>query len=329
MKTEASHLVLVTGASGWIGQEVCRRLTGRGLGVVAFGRAAVAGPGIEFIGGTLDDFRDPNEALFRMLARTDAIIHCAGRAHRPVETAAEIEAFAHTNIRGTEAVVSACTKAGVQRLVYVSTIAAYDWTAAPKAGVKEDATLYPKTAYAKTKLEGEQRVRDSGLDWRAVRLSTVFGEGDRANFARLAAALKRGRFIVPGKDTARKSVIPVGLAAELLVRLAIEPLPRHRLVNAAVPEVPTLREICDAFSETCEFPRARSLPLSALKAGAILGDVVGRVRPGFPLTSANLGKLTTATVIDSSRMYETFPDFPRTTFAEALKSAADYYRQVS
>jgi len=328
MKTEASHLVVVTGASGWIGQEVCRRLTGLGLGVVAFGRAAVAGPGIEFIAGTLDDFRDPNQRLFQMLERSDAIIHCAGRAHRPVETPAEIEEFTQTNIRGTEAVISACTKAGIRRLVYVSTIAAYDWTAAHGAGVNEDASLYPKTAYAKTKLEGERRVRDSGLDWRAVRLSTVFGAGDRANFGKLASALKRGRFVVPGGGTARKSVIPVGLAAELLVRLAIEPSPLHRLVNAAVPEAPTLREICDGFSDICEFPRARSLPLSALKAGALLGDVVGRVRPGFPLTRANLAKLTTATVIDSSRMYETFPDFPRTSFAEALKPAADYYRQV-
>jgi UDP-glucose 4-epimerase len=262
------------------------------------------------------------------LAATVTVVHCAGRAHRPVETPAEIACFEETNVAGTRGLLAACKKYGVRRIVYISTIAGYEWTRPPADGVSEDAPLSASTAYARTKLEAENLVRESGLDWRVVRLATIFGTGDRANFAKLAGALKRRRFVVPGNGAARKSVLPVELAAEALARLALKDEPRHRLMNVALPEAPTLRELCDGFSAACGFARGRSVPLVLLRAGAAAGDIAARLRPTFPLTTANLRKLTTSTVVNPTRLYETFPDFPRPTFAEALEPAAEYYRNV-
>jgi UDP-glucose 4-epimerase len=142
----------------------------------------------------------------------------------------------------------------------------------------------------------------------------------------MANALQQGRFIVPGRGGARKSVISVDLAAEVLVRLALDPNPRYRLTNVGLPEAPTLRELCDAFSAECGFPRARSAPLALLSLGAVLGNLLAKVRPNFPLTTVNLAKLTTSTVVDVAKLYENFPDLPRPTFAEALRPAAAYYR---
>ena len=58
------------------------------------------------------------------------------------------------------------------------------------------------------------------------------------------------------------------------------------------------------------------------------GNVAARVRPNFPLTTANLRKLTISTVVDASRLYETLPELQWPTFAEALRPAAEYYRTV-
>ena len=320
--------VLVTGAAGWIGRRVCQLLQERGIVVTAFNRAAGEGPWIQSFVGELNCFADPPDELRRLLEVTVAVVHCAGRAHRPVETPAEIEALERANVDGTRNLLRACHVMGVPRLVYVSTIAGYDWAKTSEAGKDEGALLRPVTAYARTKLEGERLVRESHLDWRIVRLATVFGVGDRANFAKLAGALKHGRFMMPGIGVARKSVMPVDLAAEVLVRLALIDEPRHRLMNGALSHTPTLQEICNAFSAECGFSQAHAVPLALLQAGALLGDLVAKLRPEFPLTTPALAKLTTSTVINPARLYETLPDFPRPTFAEALRSAAEFYRSV-
>lgn len=318
--------ILVTGAAGWIGRQVCAKLQARGGRVVAYDLVGGDGPWDEAYVGGLDDLAQPPAELRQLLGTVATVVHCAGRAHRPVETAAEVALFERTNVVGTRDLLSACRAHGVKRIVYISTIAGYDWSTAAGAGVSEMAVLRPPTAYARSKLEAERLVVESGLDWRAVRLATVFGAGDRANFSKLADALRRGRFVVPGQGTARKSVIPVELAAEVLVRLALVEAPKHRLMNAAIPEAPTLREICDTFSAECGFPQAKAVGLGLLRAAGMAGNVAALVRPNFPLTSVNLRKLTTSTVVDATRLYETLPELPWPTFAEALRPAAEYYR---
>jgi nucleoside-diphosphate-sugar epimerase len=326
--SERKMSLLVTGAAGWIGRQVCAKLQARGCRVAAYDLVAGDGPWDEAYVGGLDDLAQPSAELRRLLGTVATVIHCAGRAHRPVETAAEVALFERTNVVGTRDLLNACRANGVTRIVYVSTIAGYDWDTAPAGGVSETAVLRARTAYARTKLEAERLVAEAGLDWRAVRLATVFGAGDRANFSKLAGALRRGRFVVPGPGTARKSVIPVELAAEVLVRLALLDEPKQRLMNVALPEAPTLREICDTFSAECGFSRARSVSLRLLRAAALVGNVAALLRPNFPLTTVNLRKLTTSTVVDPSRLYETLPEMSWPTFAEALRPAVEYYRAV-
>jgi UDP-glucose 4-epimerase len=321
-------IVLVTGAAGWIGRQVCENLQKKGQRVAAFDRVSCQGPwSLSFVGG-LDSLASPPDELVRLLERTFTVVHCAGRAHRPIETKQEVAAFEETNVGGTRDLVVACRNAGVARIVYVSSIAAYDWARAPFSGALEDGELRPMTAYASTKLQGERVVSESALDWRAVRLATVFGCGDRANLAKLARGIRRKRFVVPGDGCARKSVIPVDLAAEVLTMLALAPTPKHRLMNVALTDAPTLRGLCDDFSLACGFGRAPSIPLSVLRSGAFVGDLVTRLWPAFPLTTSTLNKLTTSTVVDNRRLRETFPDLLMPSFSEALKKSAEYYRNL-
>ena len=262
------------------------------------------------------------------MKRTCTVVHCAGRAHRPIETKQEVAAFEETNVGGTRDLVVACRNAGVARIVYVSSIAAYDWARAPFSGASEGGELRPMTAYASTKLRGESLVSESTLDWRVVRLATVFGCGDKANLAKLARGIKRKRFVVPGNGDARKSLIPIDLAAEVLARLALESSPRHRLMNVALTDAPMLRGLCDDFSRACGFRRAPSIPLSILRSGAIVGGLVTRFWPAFPLTRSTLNKLVTSTVVDNRRLRETFPDLSMPSFFEALKPSAEYYKSI-
>jgi UDP-glucose 4-epimerase len=256
----------------------------------------------------------------------DAFIHCAGYAHRPVESPEEVQKFFQVNREGTRLVLDACREKAVRRFTYLGTIAAYSW--ANGKAVAEDADLQPRTAYAQSKLEGELLVTQSDLDWRVVRLATVFGQGDRGNFVKLAKALESRRFVLPGDGEARKSVVPVDLTAKLICDFALRDSPQFRLVNVALPDNPTLAEIVDSFVQTCGFPQPRRLPLLVLRGLARIGDALTRVRPGFPLTTANLSKLTASTEVDVSRLLKLFPSQPWPTFRTSLANHCDWYQRA-
>ena len=183
--------IAVTGAGGWLGGAVCTEIGTRGIGQ----SICIDRPGCPSITHHWDCLENNAvERLAEHLQGSDVLIHCAGYAHRPVETAREKKLFWAINQGGTNVAVRACKKADVGRILYVGTIAAYDWS---KGGIKsETSDLRPLTEYAKSKLAGEEIVAKSGLDWCVTRLATLFGSGDRANFSRLAHALKRRRFIL-------------------------------------------------------------------------------------------------------------------------------------
>lgn len=317
--------VIVTGAAGWIGREVAASATALGLEVIALDAAAEsAGPWMAYRVADIASDVVLSLASAPALHGAFAVIHCAGYAHRPIETVDEIKRFHAINRDGTDRVLELSRRVGIGRIVYLSSIAFYDWRKG--CDFDERGPLASLTAYAESKLAGERLCRESGLDWRVARLGTVFGNGDRANFAKLADAMARGRFVVPGKGSARKSVLPLALAAELLVDLTVRECVPHQLVNVALPITPTLAEICDGYTRVCAFPRAKRVPLGLIRAMARFGDIAAALRPNFPLTSRNVRKLTTSTTVNTDRMIETWPKRKWGSFEEWLQESADFYR---
>jgi len=120
----------------------------------------------------------------------------------------------------------------------------------------------------------------------------------------------------------------IAKAAEVLGRLAVNESPQRVILNVAAPEAPSLAEICRAFSSVCGFCYPVRIPMPIMKTLARIGDAAAVIKPGFPLTTSVLGKLTTSTVLDVSRMRECFPDVAWESFEESLRSAAAYYANV-
>ena len=320
--------LIITGATGWIGREVAVKAAALGFEVVALDAVPLAkGPWIAYRIADIASDDILSLAVAPVMHGAFAIIHCAGYAHRPIETADEIKRFHAINRDGTARVLELARRIGVSRFVYLSSIAFYDWRKG--CDFDEDGPTAATTAYAESKLAGERLCRMSGLDWRVARLGTVFGAGDRANFAKLARAMAHRRFVVPGRGCARKSVLPISLAAELLVELSLRESVAHRIVNLALPNPATLSEICNAYSQVCGFPRAHQVPLGVLRLLGCIGDLVVRRYPEFPLTSSNLLKLTTSTSVNAKRMLAVWPDRRWENFQYWLAQSVEFYRYQS
>lgn len=114
--------ILVTGASGFIGGRFARFALEQGLAVRVNGRREEAlqplvARGAEFMAGDLSD-----PALVRALCSdVDAVVHCAGA----VGVWGSHEYFHQANVVMTEAIVEACLKQKVRRLVHLSSPSIY------------------------------------------------------------------------------------------------------------------------------------------------------------------------------------------------------------
>lgn len=172
--------VLLTGGTGFLGSHVARRLQSLGHEVTVTGRKEMP----------LHDA----EAVLRFCAGKDQVIHCAGLA----SPWGEYRLFHEANVVGTRHVVSGCRKAGVSRLVHLSTPSLYfDYTS--RRGIKESDPLpKPVTAYAATKLEADREVERSGLSWVSLRPRAIFGPGDRNVIPRLLGAIRNGKLPLVG-----------------------------------------------------------------------------------------------------------------------------------
>ncbi len=179
--------VLVTGASGFIGQSLVRRLLERGHTVRALVRKpplAAATPGLEYAVG---DLTDP-ASLDRACQGIEGIVHLASATG-----VADPRIVRAVNVDGTRALLDAAKKHGVGRFVFISTISA---------------TRKRRGPYGQTKRLGEEMVAASGIPFVTLRPSLVYGASNTGLFATLSAYL-RTLPVVPVIGSGRIELDPV------------------------------------------------------------------------------------------------------------------------
>ncbi len=178
----AGDLVLVTGAAGFLGSAVMRQALARGCRVRVLVRASspranLAGLPVEIAEG---DMRDP-DAMARAAAGVRYLFHVAAdyRLWAP-----DPEEIVRTNLAGTETVMRAARQAGVERIVYTSSVATLR-VAGATAPVDERAAMDGDEAigaYKRSKVLAERAVErmvaQDGLPAVIVNPSTPIGPRD-------------------------------------------------------------------------------------------------------------------------------------------------------
>jgi nucleoside-diphosphate-sugar epimerase len=207
--------VLVTGASGFVGQATCRELAERGHDVIALVRR----PGSEPSGTTAvqGDIAATDESGLKDAvaeARPDAIIHLAAE----IASQRNQRKILATNVDGTRRLVAAAKAGGTNpRIVFCSTVV----TGEAHGEVLEPGKPLPVTTpYGRSKQEGEQVVARSGLPHAIVRPSHVYGPGGWYEEEFVNRLRQPGRFAVIGKGDNWWDVVRVEDVATALVSAA-------------------------------------------------------------------------------------------------------------
>lgn len=187
--------VLVTGATGFLGMKVAKRLASMGFDVTGTGRNERIGKeiiknGITFIPSALDN----RDSILALCEKQDYVIHC-GALSSPW---GKYKDFYQANVIGTQNVIEGCLKWKVKRLIHISTPSIY-FHYDKRIDVKENQALPNKFVnhYAKTKYLAELEIDKAfqkGLATITLRPRALFGPGDQAIFPRLIKVCEKGMF---------------------------------------------------------------------------------------------------------------------------------------
>jgi nucleoside-diphosphate-sugar epimerase len=321
----ADGLVLVTGATGAVGPAVVARLLADGRRVRVFSRHARARPDgdgarVETVAG---DVSDP-AAVARAVEGAGQVLHLAGLLHvqpAPPSLAAEYERVNHD---GARVVVDACVRAGVRRLVHLSTIAVYGATGPD--GADEDTPPRPATDYAASKLRGEQaalaRHGDGGLGVCVLRLAAVYGPHVKGNYARLARSIARGRFVAIGPGRNRRTLVHEADAAAAAVLAASHPAAAGRVYNVTDGCLHRLSEILEAIAAAAgRRPPPVRVPMLAARAAAAVADGALGLAGRGPRVGPMLEKYGEEVVVHGERVRRELGFHPRFDLAAGWRDA--------
>lgn len=319
--------VAITGATGFIGGRLVERLLAQGREVRCLVRASSRverlrelGAGIAVVdlerGGGLQD----------ALAGASSVLHVAGAVR--AWTGAE---FARSNVETTRLVAESAARAGLERLVLVSSLAAAGPSAPGEPRVEERESA-PICDYGRSKLEAERalaRAAGDALSFSIVRPSAVYGPGDR-DFLELFKLGSGRSGLVPyvAPPDARLSMVHVDDVVELVLR-ALERAPAGRAYFASDGGAHTWEDIIHGVGAALGRElRAVRIPPALMVPAALAVQALRPFRARPPVLC--LDKLRQARqrgwLCSFERARSELGFEPRFTLREGLAQTAAWYR---
>jgi nucleoside-diphosphate-sugar epimerase len=285
-------LVLVTGASGFIGRHLTGRLLERGAALRMVTRNPDRLPAewrgrVEVVTGSLTD----KSTIESATKGVSLVFHLAGETHDQASMQA-------VNTEVTRALVQAARAAGAKRVVHLSSVGVIG--ADHPGTITEETLCRPTNEYEQTKLEGERAVLEFAgsrdIDAVIVRPTIVFGEGmgrSRDSLLEWLKAVQHGRFVFIGKQ-AVANFLYVGDVVEAMLRLSERPSPSGEIFHVADPA--PMRDFVGAMAQALGVPvPTRSMPAWAAYAAAAVLQAANRLfGTPAPLTFSRVRTLSSA-----------------------------------
>ncbi|HEX2468199.1 MAG TPA: NAD-dependent epimerase/dehydratase family protein [Solirubrobacterales bacterium] len=272
--------VFLTGATGFIGSHVARKLRERGDEVLALARspgkgAALTELGCELISGELSD----TAAIATGLRDVDAAIHAAAVYEVGIPES-EHQSMYEANVVGTENVLRAALEAKTPKVVYVSTVGAFGNTRGQVVDESYEHLGSGFTSYyEQTKYEAHQiakRLIGEGLPCVIIQPGGVYGPDDHSDIGTQMNQFLAGRMpLMVFPDLGMNLVHVDDVADGILLGLDKGKVGEAYVLGG---QIATMRELITTLADVAgKRPPRGSLPTGLIKAMAPLGPVVGKV----------------------------------------------------
>lgn len=313
--------LLITGATGFVGHFLCDRLLDQGFSVrgtlLASEVVSSLVSGVESV--TVDPLGADTQ-WGHALESVDTIIHLAARVHIMDDPSSDpLTEFRRVNVEGTAQLAREAAKAGVRRLVFISSI---------KVNGEENVTPYtpdstsnPSDPYGISKWEAEQALRkieaETGLEVVVVRPTLVYGPGVKANFLNMMKVISLGIPLPLASITNRRSLIYVGNLVDALATCAVHPKAAGNTYLVSDCEDVSTPELIRYTAKALGAPaRLFPVPVSLMK---LAGKLAGK--------SSAVNRLTGSLTVNSSKIRQELGWKPPFTMEDGLRETAGWFRK--
>ena len=314
-------MILVTGATGFIGNAVLRHLLADDLArciVVAARSGGQQWPEkvLPRVTGDLESSTDWSVAL----KDVSAVVHCAARVHVMNDTTTDpLVEFRRINVQGTLNLARQAAAAGVRRFVFISSIKVNGEATPLGAPFFADDIPAPLDPYGVSKMEAEKGLCEisaqTGMEVVIIRPPLVYGPGVKANFAAMMRWLKRGIPLPLGAIHNQRSLVALDNLVDLIVTCLTHPAAANQLFLVSDGEDLSTTQLLRRMGAALGKPaRLMPVPVSTLKLAAAL---VGKPE----LAQRLCGSLQ----IDMSKTRELLGWRPPFSVDESLQKTAEGY----
>lgn len=198
-----NRVVLVTGASGFVGRYLVKYLAEREYRVIASSRSFFKFRHPNITNVQLPDLTSSFEWR-SLLYQCDIVVHLAGLAHR----FASDDLYNSVNVKAVASLTQAARECGTRQLVYVSSIAAQSGSCSDVNLTEADAPR-PTNAYGRSKLAAEDIIRAADIPFTILRPVVMYGQNDKGNFALMRRCARLPVSLPFGSLKAPRSVLSI------------------------------------------------------------------------------------------------------------------------
>jgi UDP-glucose 4-epimerase len=259
--------LLITGATGFVGRQLCLELGKRGIDYAAVVRTGQHAAHSRVIDG-ITQATDWQQALVGI----DVIVHLAARVHVMNDTETDpLAAFRAVNVDATLNLARQAAAAGVKRLVFVSSVKVNGEATHGTPFTALDSPA-PEDAYGISKHEAEQGLRliaeQTGLEVVIVRPPLVYGPGVRANFLRLMQVVRLGLPLPFGAVHNARSMVALDNLVDLLITCSIHPAAAQQTFMVSDGDDVSLTRLLRLMAQALD----KRIWLVPIPAGLMLGS---------------------------------------------------------
>ena len=316
-------IVAITGASGYLGRAVAAELVAAGHEVRTLQRRASGVDGATDVLGSITDA----QTVARALDGADGVIHLAAK----VSLAGDPAEFRAVNVDGTRLLIDAAERAGISRLVHVSSPSvAHAGRALDGVGAEPASPAHARGEYARTKAEAEllALTRDStALRVVVIRPHLVWGPGDPQLVGRILDRARRGR--LPLLDGGRALIDSTYIDNAATGLVAALHRAEHAHGRAFVLTNGEPRPVGELLTSMCLASNVRppswSLPAGVARAAGSVIERVWALRPGVdepPMTRFLAEQLSTAHWFDQRETRDALDWAPSVSIDEGIRRLA-------